>query len=45
MKQKRLTLGIVSLITLVMVAVYLFGVPHGHISEGLVVVKEAVAAE
>ncbi len=45
MKQKGLMVGFVSLIAAIMIAVYLFGFHHGRAGEGLVVIKEAVAAE
>ena len=42
MKQKRLTVVSVSLVTAMTMVVCLFGFHHGRIGEGLVVVKEAV---
>jgi len=45
MRQKKLILGIVPLVAFMMMAVYLFEVHYGRIGEGLVLAKEAVAAE
>ncbi len=44
MKRKKLIMTSCSLIAVMMFVVYLFGVNHGRTGEGLVVVKEAVAA-
>jgi len=44
MKYKILSLGIVSLVTVMMMAVYLFGLHHGRTGEGLTITNEAIAA-
>jgi len=45
MKRDKLTLSIFSLITVAMVAGYLFGFHHGRTGEELTITKEAVAAQ